>query len=648
MKIIRRSAVFAAVSTLLVGCQTAPIGEAADKDLAQSREQYRTMLDQFRRASDNVSGFWVDDEPAISVSPLSKEEQELKAREWLTGVSITFDPAKRSTITATELLRMFRQQYGINIVTTMPLDSYSYNGLGVTNVDAHTAMTIFLGSMGLDFDIDNERRVVTVEPMRPRTWTLNLGNRRTNFTSGTPNTTGVASTAATQVTASTALGGTTGGFGTTTGTTGTTGVPGATSTSPTSGTPGTSAGASTAGVIATDDFWGSLNREIAARLTVMVPRAPRGGSTTPAVSMEQAGAPMPSPMGGTQGAASAAQAPAASPAPAAPQASGGGQAAGTSMYESQSIGRYSINPETGAIWVQAPKYVLKNIDEYLTKVQEMYNTTITFEGQIVTVTSTKNKSEGIDWTAFNAVANGDFTTVVQNNVLGGVVLSPAGANGVVNSLSIGNTALPGAGSILGVMSASKQFALFNAFLSTVGQVKVLDTPLVTTTSGMPVKFEKQLQRFYQRYSQQAASSGVAGAAIATNTEDVPYNIGMTLRLNPRYDAKTGMVRAQFALERSSLNGFEQKVNVLTTATGAQNVPSRIPILSRTSNDGEILLKDGDMIVVGGLTEDAEENTDSGVTGLMDSPIRALAGKSERNKVSTTYYFAIRASVKRKL
>lgn len=635
-------------SLILAGCVSNPVQPAAEADLARSREQYKTLIDGLRRANDTTSGFYVDDEPAISIAPMSKDLQEAKAKEWLTNMMITLDPARDRAIPANELIRMFRQQYGMNIVTTMPLNGYSYNGLGVTNVDAETAMSIFLGPMGLDFDIDNERKVVTIQPMKPRTWTLNLGNRRTNFSSGTPTTgsnTGMAgatgTATSTGTSGSTGTGQTSSLTGATTGATGVgqTGLGGTGSTA--GSTPGSSANSvnSVTGITATDDFWNSLNREIRERLSVMIPRpdaAARG------MAPVMAGAPMPAPMGDAAPAAGA-----AAPSPVAAATSSGSTSTEGDMYRSQAVGRFSINPETGAIWVQAPKYVLKNIDEYLTKVQDMYNTAITFEGQIVTVTSTKARSEGIDWTAFNSVANGDFTTVVQNSILGGVIMSAAGSAGVVNSMSVGNTSIPGSTSVLGVMSASKQFALFNAFLSSVGQVKILDTPLVNTTSGIPVKFEKQQTRYYTRYSQTAATGGVGGAAIATNTEDIPYNIGMTLRINPRYDANTGMVRAQFALSRSILSGWDSKVNVLTTGSGFQNIPSRIPNISSTSNDGEILLKDGDMIVVGGMTEDTEENTDSGVTGTMETPLRVLTGQSARNKTSTTYYFAIRVSVKRK-
>lgn len=416
---------------------------------------------------------------------------------------------------------------------------------------------------------------------------------------------------------------------------GATGQMGAAS-SPNSSMSSQNTAASSTGIAVTDDFWSSMNREIKQRLTILVPKAAVTTAGTPGAT---AGAPLPTPLPNqiypTVGAG-------------AQQTMGGAATGNTDLFIPQAVGNYSINPETGAIWVQAPSYILKSIDEYIAKVQEMYNTSITFEGQIVSVSSSKSLSEGIDWTAFNTIANGDFTSVIQNNVLGGAVISSAiGTNNAVGGVSFGNAGLPGAGSALGIMSASKQFALFNAFLSTIGQVKVVDTPLVSTTSGIPVKFEKEQLRYYTRYTQTAAAGGVGSSSVATVNEDVPFTIGVTLRLNPRYDSQTGMVRAQFSLKRTILSGWEEKINVLTSGSGFQNIPSKTPSLSNTSNDGEILLKDGDMIVVGGMTEESEENTDKGITGLMDSPLRSLTGSSLRNKVSTTYYFAIRVSVKRK-
>jgi hypothetical protein len=605
-----------AIATLLMlsACSTS-MTKQNETDITETRAHLKTIIDETKGIK--PSNFTEQTEPTISIKPLAAEQQDAKAKEWLTKITgITLDPAKNAAIPATAIIRMFRDK-GINIVTSLPLDLYSYNGFGVTNVNAETALIVFLGAMGLDFDIDNARHLITIQPLTPQTWIFNIGDRRTSFNAGTDSASssnsGAAASPNTQSASSQqSMGGNAAPQG------------GTTSTASSSTTANaTTTGTSAANTFSTnDDMWKALSVELAQRLTILVPKtnSPTAAATTTIV-----------------------------PAISNPMQFGQAQTGDIgSLYNTQTVGRFSINPVTGAVTVQAPKYILKTLNEYLTKAQEMYNTTITFEGELVTVTTTNNISEGIDWSAFNNLSNGAFTSVIQNNILGGAVITPAAITGsVVNALTVGNAGIPGAGALLGLTSATHKFAMFNAFLSSIGQLKVKDKPIITTTSGTPVRFRNTVTRRYQQFQQTAASGGVGSAAVATNVIDVPYDTGMTLRLNPRYDAYTGLVRVPFSLERIILNGWEQKANPIVAGTTIQIINTRTPILANTSNAGELLLKNNDLVVVSVMTEDTDDNTDSGVTGLIDGPLKSLAGQGARNKSTTTYYFALRVTVSKK-
>jgi hypothetical protein len=596
-----------------------------DDDNLKAREQLAQIVKEQHEGKER---FVVQDAPAIAIKPLSKAEQEIEEKKWLTSIRVTLDPAKDKTVPATAIVRMLRDK-GINIVAVMPIDNYVYSGFGVTNVDAETALLVFFGAMGLDIDIDNTRRLVSIEPMRSRTWTLNLGNRQTNFSAGNANS-NTSQTGNSHTGSSTT--GSSGNSSSSTGVSSTGTSTGSSTTGTSTSSSNSSTGSNTVGnsITATDNLWDNLRLELQQRLTVLVPRdrSPSTGAQPIVPGMSQPQSPMMQ-MGMAGGAM--------------------GNVGNMDYYTPQIVGRFSVNPETGAVTVQAPRHLLKQIDDYMTKVQEMYNTSITFEGQLITITSNQNISQGIDWTAFNQVNGGKYTTVAQNNILGGAVITPAsGTEAVVNALTIGATALPGAGSLFGLVSASKNFAAFNAFLSNYGQVKIKDTPLVTTTSGVPVKFDNHITRYYQQYQQQAAAGGVAGGgAVATNVIDIPYRVGMLMRLNPRYDAHTGLVRAQFSIERTMIQGYDKKINPINTGNGIQIIQTDMPILATRANDGELLLKNDDIVVVGGMTEDQEENNDSGVTGTLDTPFKNLAGQGSRKKTSTTYYLALRVVVNKK-
>lgn len=616
----------------LAACST-PLSQQNMQDDASTRERLKTIIAEQKAnlpaAVNKPNNFTEQTGPLIAIKPLSRDQQVAKEREWLSNIrGITLDPAKNAAIPATAIIRMFRDK-GINIVTSLPLDLYSYNGYGVSNVNAETALMVFLGAMGLDYDIDNARQLITIEPMKPQTWVFNIGNRKTNFsTDATSNPASTASSASPQQPSNSGQqpGGTS-AQGLNAGMTGNTSS--ATGTNSQSSSSGSTTGNSN-GITSSDDVWSKLAAELTQRLSILVPKndPAKGGNNASAIVVP--GMSQNANMQGMQNTGMGMDAPV------------------SNLYNTQTVGRFAINPETGAITVQAPKYILKSLNEYLTKVQEMYNTTITFEGELVTVTTNKNVSEGIDWSSFNTFANGRYSSIAQNNVLGGVVMSGATNTGsIVDAVTLGNTSLPGAGAVFGIASATKKFAALNAFLTSIGQLKIKDTPLVTTTSGAPVRFKNTVTRHYPQYQATAASSGIGNAVVAQTTISVPYETGMTLRLNPRYDVHTGLVRTQFSLDRTMLNGWEQQQNPISNGNVTQIITSRLPILANTLNDGELLLRNGDLVVVGGLTEDSEDNSDEGVSGIIDSPLKSLTGKGTRNKSTTTYYFALRVTITNK-
>lgn len=619
-------------AAVLAACSNmAPLSKKNDADTAE----VRTRLDQFLTAqTGRPSSFSETDTeaPKISIKPLDAAQQAAHERKWLTDIQhISLDPASKEPIRAPALIRMLRAK-GINIVSHIPLDLYSYNGFGVTDVNAETALLVFLGSMGLDYELDHVRKLVIIQPMKSATWTLNIGNRRTSFNAGdesTGNSTGTIGSTG-PAGSNNALGmGTTGAasssyYGAQPGT----GTNPLTSNAGAATTGGTSSTGSSNTITTVDSVWSTLLNELNQRLTILLPKTPGAATNNPVAAptvpaFTQAVLP-----GGMPGDPNTAN------------------SAASQFYNLQKVGTAIVNADTGAITVQAPMYLMGPINEYMKGVVKKYNTTITFEAELITVTTSNKQSEGIDWTAFNQVNKGNYTTIAQNNILGGAVITPAqGTSAAVDALTIGNSMMPGANALFGLVSLTKHFAAFNAYLSSIGHLKIKETPIIQTTSDVPVKLKNTTIRRYQTYQQTAAQGGTGSAAVATNTIDVPYETGMILRLLPRYDVSTGLIRTTYAINRIMLQSWEPKINPITTANGGvQIINTRTPILGSTEQNGELNLKNGQIVVVGGLKEDTDDDTTSGVTGLLESPLKALTGQDARNSTTTTYYFLLRVVV----
>jgi len=457
---------------------------------------------------------------------------------WLVSKKLSVD--LDSPVPLSAVLRMIGDQ-GVNITSDLPLDSYTWSGR-VTGADSETALRMILGGVGLDYDVDDVRRLVTVRPVRSRTWTLNLGNRTTKFSSGGQNAVDLTNSD-TNVTAAGA-----GGMGNAYNNTGRAG--------------GYAEGAS---ITSEDNFWKSLRDELDNRLQVRIP----GGSAMPAAM--PAGAPV------------------------APAARAGD--------DTRKIGTYALNPETGAVTVSAPQWVLSDLDGYMARVQAMYNAEITFTGELLMVTRNRSDSEGLDVSAFGNFARGRYGAVIQNNALGGVTMSfPNGASNLASVAAEGQS-VPGA--LLGIASPADSLQLFNAWLSEVGRVSVVQRPVITTTSGVPAEFTKESTTYFNLVSQETAAGGISGAVSATRNTLQSKTFGTQLTINPRYDYGTGLIRAHIKLSHVLPNGQLLVNQTINVGDSFKTIGTPIPLDTKHAYSGEALLRDGDLVIIGGQSEETE-------------------------------------------
>jgi len=547
---------------------------------------------------------------------------------WLKQVKVTLDIRNPTPLTA--VVAKLGEQ-GLNIVCDLPLDSYFYVGK-INATDAEAALKSILGSSGLDFQADNVRKLVLIKPMSSRTWTIPIGNRKSTYASDHGATSSNAQAPAWGAP------GTPGGSG---------GIPGMGIMPP--GAPAGGMGqssnsaASGTGVSSTDDFWPSLDRELGKRLTMLVPRsvsriqqpgqpdAANAGMPRPGPNVALPNPNMPPPMG--------------APTPMGGMGAIATPGAGTDFFVPRLIGQFSTNPETGSVNVQAPHWILSELDEYFKTVMDMYNTDITFQGEIVLVTNTRTDSEGMDVAAFGRWASGRYGLAVSNNPLGGVTISgPSGSAGPI--ISAGNQAVGGGLAGLTFRGATSAMDLFNAYLSQIGELSIIESPLVTTTHGVAGVFSTKETTYYNTVSQQAAAAGTGSAATATQNILVAVETGTELRINPRIDLATGLIRAQLTLNQIMKSGSQTLPQTISTGNSSQTINTTIPNTKKQNVQGEILVRDGDLVVVGGQTVTNLTRDDNGLPGE-DGPLAGLFGVKKATRARQIYYFALRVTVNRR-
>lgn len=618
---MRTKLLVVALSGALSACGTVNTQVREEIDQTQQTQRKQSAQEPFQIASPSrvveVRGAYI---PVSAVT--------VQKGAWLKEHSIQLEI--RNPVPMTAVVSKLAEQ-GINIVSDLPLDSYTYVGK-INRTDAEAALRAVLGAVGLDYEVDDVRKLVVVRPMASRSWFLNIGNRKSAFSSdASAQNSGSGSASATPSSSSTAQ--TVGATGAGDSALGTAGA--AQSSSSTSAAQSSSGSTiNGTGVTAADDFWTSLSAELANRLSIMVPRAMAGYSSG-ALSVAMPPLDGVPPMPYLQPAA----------APSMGGMGGMGSSQESDIYVKHKIGSFSLNPETGAITVQAPHWMLNDLDTYLRGVQEMYNTDISFSGELVLVTSNRTDSEGLDISAFARWASGKYGAVIANNALGGVTVSLPNGGGAP-LVQAGAQAVGGPLVGLTYAGANNALDIFNAYLSEIGKISVIQRPLITTTSGVPGIFSKKTTDYYNTVSQQAAAGGTGSAAVGTQNVIVPIELGTDLRINPRIDISNGLIRAQLALNQVIQSGTKVIPQVITFGNTSSTVNTSIPLLTKHNISGEILLRDGDLIVVGGQTEDNRQVDENGLPGA-DSPVGGVFGTKKASKGAQTYYFALRVSVSKR-
>lgn len=585
----------------LVGCGVPPIDkstkDAEDKKTQQLRARMSNSTITAPKPSVVLSNKPII--PVVSSQPSIKESQT----SWLQSRRVMLNIDK--PIPMSEVVKMLWSQ-GINITSTLPLDSYTYGGLGVNNTDAETALKLIMSSVGLDFELDNARKIVLVKPMESRTWYLNLGNRSSTFSSGS--TGGATSTTQVSSTSQSAGSGTTNQNAST-----------VSSNIQNAGTSGTA-------ISSSDNFWVTLKAELTSRLSVLVPNSTQrsggfvGGNPSPLPT--PLNAPIPANTQVNQ-----------------PQAGNAG-----SLYTSKQIGTFSLNPETGAIYVQAPHWILDGLNTYLNRIQDMYNTDITFTGELVMLTTDSGSTEGLDISSFGRYANSNYGFGFKNNALGGVTVSvPDGGTPTITAgkAELGST-------LIGIKNLTNGFQIFNSYLSNHGTVSIVQKPVISTTSGVPAEVSNIVTRYFNSSSQLTSQGGaVGGATMGTQNTLVPVDLGVVIKINPRIDLSTGLIRAQISLGQTINSGTQTINQQLNAGNTLQQVQVPIPIVTKMNYSGEVLLQDGDMIIVGGQQDDVSNTNSNGVTGLKDTFAGGIFGTKDKTRRTSTYYFALRVTTNKR-
>lgn len=298
---------------------------------------------------------------------------------------------------------------------------------------------------------------------------------------------------------------------------------------------------------------------------------------------------------------------AAQPQAAAPS---GPQPARSTAAGSPVQGNFTINRMTGTIVVTAPLRDLERVERYLNTVRKVISRQVLVEAKVIEVQLTDNFQLGVDWSFLSTWDKGSASLSTQNFSSVVPAGSPALAAQIANRFNIGSTTLDIS-------------AMINA-LQTQGEVRTLSNPRVHIMNGQPAILSVGRNKSF--ISKVTSTTSTGTTPITTFSVDTSSVLsGMVIGIVP-YISETGEISLTITPIISNLIELESK-NIGEEGNQTQ---ISLPTVDLREMSTTVKVRDGQMVVIGGLIQKTENLQDNKVPGAGNLPVFGNLFKS-RNK-----------------
>ncbi|WP_160300763.1 type II secretion system protein GspD [Kiritimatiella glycovorans] len=306
----------------------------------------------------------------------------------------------------------------------------------------------------------------------------------------------------------------------------------------------------------------------------------------------------------------------------------------------------------------AHSLVVKNTPVNLKKTEEIIRTLDTYPPQILIEarfieTTLSDLSElGVEW-----ILNDDFSTFHSDQVIvgggpndplvsfdrftGQDELSPVDVfNDSDQSFSLADQGLNM--TYQGILNNAQFQAVLHA-LDISGKGRTLSVPRVTTLNNTPAKLRNgQDFRFYDEFKAQAFALVDANNRKYTVTALMPSGapkmeeLGITLVAVPSVGADLRTINLLLQPTIAQFEGFEsyQSTNVVAGAQQVQQIEVKLPKFSRKEVQTRVVVESGETVVMGGLIDVVEKDTENKVPLLGDLPYIGKAFRQEHTSEQT--------------
>lgn len=260
-------------------------------------------------------------------------------------------------------------------------------------------------------------------------------------------------------------------------------------------------------------------------------------------------------------------------------------------------GQITSDTRTGKIIVKDTPQAISDMRSLLVQL-DVPERQVMIEAKIVEATSTFSRSLGVNWGTHYRDGSAPFININSlDSVFGGIASTPP-------TSGTGTTAGGSVGISFGTLASTIKVDARLSAAASAGMIKIISSPKVATLNHKPAKISQGQQIPYQNTT---ASTGAVTAFVAAT---------LSLEVTPHINANGTIV---------------MKIDAKNDAPGTGSPP---PINTKQATT-EMLLRDGETTVIGGIYVDSEQDGDEGVPYLMDIPVFGHLFKSNSKTKTKT-------------
>lgn len=295
-----------------------------------------------------------------------------------------------------------------------------------------------------------------------------------------------------------------------------------------------------------------------------------------------------------------------------------------------------LSQHSGVLVVKAMPKQLREIESFLKSSKLSIERQVMLEAKIVEVVLNDGYQSGINWTQLTGAGNHRLSVGAdasriwvpgsvgrQYGVPDGAIVTtvdtsstPAKIVPTTMSELVSQPLTQATKGILGLAVSTDSFYGLLSFLETQGSVQVLSSPRVAAINNQKAVLRVGTDDFYVTGISTTTTTNAAGGSVTTPTITTqPFFSGISLDVTPQIDSE-GIVTMHV---RPSVSNVSERPRVVNLGTlGSFNLPLASSNVNET--DTIVRVQDGNIVAIGGLMHQEQDNTKSQVPFVGDLPV----------------------------